>query len=230
MSHEAPVLTAEQITYHVTTGEGDLRILDDVSLSIYPQERVAIVGRSGSGKSTLLGVLAGLDQPSSGRVTLLGHPLDGLDEDERARLRQRRVGFVFQSFQLLEDMTALMNVALPLKLAGQDKAESRAAEWLERVGLGDRLHHYPAQLSGGEQQRVAIARAFITSPTLIFADEPTGNLDDTTGQHVIDLLFALNRDEGVTLVLVTHDPVLADACDRRLTLEKGRLVEGGGAH
>jgi len=184
------------------------------------------VGVSGSGKSTLLGLLAGLDTPSAGSVRIDGHELSALDEDGRAELRGRMVGFVFQSFQLLPSMTALENVMLPLELAGADDAAEAARSMLARVGLGDRLHHYPKQLSGGEQQRVAIARAFVARPKLLFADEPTGNLDAATGAQVIELLFELNRESGATLLLVTHDEALTRRCDRVLRLSSGRLVDG----
>jgi putative ABC transport system ATP-binding protein len=189
-------------------------------------ESVAIVGVSGSGKSTLLGLLAGLDTPSAGTVRIDGHELSALDEDGRAELRGRMVGFVFQSFQLLPSMTALENVMLPLELGGADDAGAAARGMLGRVGLSDRLHHYPKQLSGGEQQRVAIARAFVTRPKLLFADEPTGNLDAATGAQVIELLFELNRESGATLLLVTHDEALTRRCDRVLRLSSGRLVDG----
>jgi putative ABC transport system ATP-binding protein len=185
---------------------------------------VAIVGASGSGKSTLLGLLAGLDVPSDGTVTLDGQPLSALDEDGRARVRGAKVGFVFQSFQLLPSLTALENVMLPLELRGDADAEGPARAILGQVGLGERLSHYPRQLSGGEQQRVALARAFVTRPAVLFADEPTGNLDTQTGQSIIDLLFRLNREAGTTLVLVTHDEHLASRCDRILRLDAGRLV------
>ena len=200
-----------------------LTILAGVSFEVRAGEAVAVVGVSGSGKSTLLGLLAGLDTPSSGTVHVDGHDLFGLDEDGRAALRGRMVGFVFQSFQLLPAMTALENVMLPLELAGADAAEPAAQAMLARVGLGDRLGHYPKQLSGGEQQRVAIARAFVTRPKLLLADEPTGNLDPATGAQVIDLLFGLNRESGTTLLLVTHDEALTQRCDRVLRLAAGRL-------
>jgi putative ABC transport system ATP-binding protein len=190
---------------------------------------VAVVGASGSGKSTLLSLLAGLDLPSTGEVTLDGVALSGLDEDGRARLRGAKVGFVFQSFQLLPALTALENVMLPLELRGDRQPAAAAQAILERVGLGQRLTHYPRQLSGGEQQRVALARAFVTAPSLLFADEPTGNLDTDTGRAVIDLLFELNAQSGTTLVLVTHDERLAARCSRVLRLAGGRLVEGGDA-
>ncbi len=202
-----------------------LVILADASLSIGAGESVAISGPSGSGKSTLLGLLAGLDNPSQGRVLLDGIDLGALGEDDRASLRARKLGFVFQSFQLLPMLTALENVMLPLELAGRSDARERASEVLSRVGLGERLQHTPLQLSGGEQQRVAIARAFAVGPSLLLADEPTGNLDPHTGERVIQLLFDLNREQGTTLVLVTHDRELAARCDRVLSLRDGRLVD-----
>lgn len=201
-----------------------LTILHDISFEIKNGESMAIVGSSGSGKSTLLGLLAGLDTPSSGRVTVNGEDLFALDEDGRAALRGRSMGFVFQSFQLLPMLTALENVMLPLELLGGENARARAERILDRVGLGQRIAHYPRQLSGGEQQRVAIARAFVTEPALLLADEPTGNLDSTTGAKVIELLFALNRERGTTLMLVTHDPALAQRCNRLLRLDAGQLV------
>ena len=202
-----------------------LSILDGLSLRIGGGESVAIVGASGSGKTTLLSLLAGLDLPTSGEVRLAGTSLTGLDEDGRAALRAGRVGFVFQSFQLLAGMTALENVMLPAELAGHADAEQRARATLAQVGLGQRLGHYPHQLSGGEQQRVAIARAFAAEPHILFADEPTGNLDLATGMRIVDLLFELNRSRGTTLVLVTHDTELARRCSRVLTLREGRLHE-----
>ncbi len=206
--------------------EGRLVLLNDINLSIIAGEAVAILGVSGSGKSTLLGLLAGLDTPSGGRVFLEGTDLSSLDEDGRAQLRVARVGFVFQSFHLLPSLTALENVMLPLELADKEAPEDSAREVLRRVDLSERLHHYPSQLSGGEQQRVAIARAFAARPKILFADEPTGNLDQKTGEHIIDLLFALNREQATTLALVTHDAALAKRCDRHLELEAGRLQPG----
>ncbi|WP_396615994.1 ABC transporter ATP-binding protein [Lysobacter soli] len=203
---------------------GELVILDDVSFDIAPGDTVAIVGASGSGKSTLLSLLAGLDTPSSGRVVLDGETLSTLDEDGRARVRGEKVGFVFQNFQLLPSLTALENVMLPLELRGDREVDAPARAILEKVGLGQRLNHYPRQLSGGEQQRVALARAFVTRPSLLFADEPTGNLDTHTGQAIIELLFELNAQAGTTLVLVTHDEHLASRCGRLLRLDSGRLV------
>ena len=217
------IVRAERLGKQVVSPEGTLVILDDISFGIARGESVAVVGASGSGKSTLLGLLAGLDAPSRGRVWLAGVDLGGLDEDGRALLRAQRVGFVFQSFQLLTGLTALENVLLPLELAGQPDARRQALELLERVGLQARARHYPSQLSGGEQQRVAIARAFAGSPAVLFADEPTGNLDQKTGHRIIELLFALNREQGTTLILVTHDPELAAYCDRVLELDDGRL-------
>ncbi len=207
-------------------GDARLTILDGVSLTIRAGESVAITGPSGSGKSTLLGLLAGLDEPSRGRVRLDGVDLGSLDEDDRASLRAERLGFVFQSFQLLPMLTALENVMLPLELTGRGDARRRATEVLTRVGLAGRLRHTPLQLSGGEQQRVAIARAFAAGPSLLLADEPTGNLDPHTGERIIQLLFDLNREQGTTLVLVTHDRELADRCGRVLALRDGRLEAG----
>jgi putative ABC transport system ATP-binding protein len=208
----------------VPNGATGLTILHDISFSVGSGESVAIVGVSGSGKSTLLGLLAGLDTPSEGRIAIDGHDLFALDEDGRAALRARMVGFVFQSFQLLPAMNALENVMLPLELAGERDARTAATRMLERVGLGERLGHYPKQLSGGEQQRVAIARAFVTRPALLLADEPTGNLDAATGSQIIELMFELNRERGATLLLVTHDEALSQRCDRVLRLAGGRLV------
>lgn len=220
----AEALHADRLGKRVPLPAGELTILDGVSLSIAKGEVVAIVGASGSGKSTLLSLLAGLDVPSDGTVTLDGRPLSALDEDGRARVRGEKVGFVFQSFQLLPSLTALENVMLPLELRGDADAAGPARAILAQVGLGERLGHYPRQLSGGEQQRVALARAFVTQPSVLFADEPTGNLDTQTGQAIVDLLFRLNRDTGTTLVLVTHDERLAARCDRVLRLDAGRLV------
>jgi putative ABC transport system ATP-binding protein len=219
-----PLLRAEELTKIVTSGEAPLTILDDVGFSINPGDAVAVVGASGSGKTTLLGLLAGLDRPTRGEVWLDGNALSALDEDARAALRQRLLGFVFQSFQLLPHLTALENVMLPLELAGATEATATARDWLARVGLGKRTTHYPRQLSGGEQQRVAIARAFAGEPKLLMADEPTGNLDNATGEEVIDLMFRLNREHGTTLLLVTHDSALASRCARKLSLAAGRLV------
>ena len=216
-------ITVDHLGKQVPDAGGWLTILDDISFTVEAGDTVAIVGASGSGKSTLLGLLAGLDRPSSGRIIASGEDLFALDEDARAQWRARHVGFVFQSFQLLPQMTALENVMLPLELAGASDAQARAQEGLARVGLGDRLNHYPRTLSGGEQQRVALARAFGSRPALLFADEPTGSLDHATGERIIELLFQMNRESGATLVLVTHDPALAGRCARRLTLRSGRL-------
>jgi putative ABC transport system ATP-binding protein len=218
------IVRAVGLTKQVTAGAQVIPILSDVDLSVAAGEAVAIVGQSGSGKSTLLGLLAGLDVPSRGQVFLNGVELFALDEDGRAALRGELVGFVFQSFQLLPALTAIENVMLPLELAGERRARTRAASLLERVGLADRLDHYPRTLSGGEQQRVALARAFVTRPRLLLADEPTGNLDTATGAQVIDLLFELNRERGTTLLLVTHDEELACRCVRRLRLVAGRVL------
>jgi putative ABC transport system ATP-binding protein len=219
-----PIVQAAGLTKQVDTGRGHLTILADVSLDIAAGEAVAIVGASGSGKTTLLGLLAGLDLPSAGRVHIDGVDLAGLDEDGRATLRRRLVGFVFQSFQLLPALTALENVMLPMELAGTRDAREAAGALLARVGLAERLHHYPRQLSGGEQQRVAIARAFAGTPRLLFADEPTGNLDSATGDEIVDLMFDLNREHHTTLLLVTHDTKLAARCARHVRLDAGRLV------
>ncbi len=224
------IVRAQTVCKQVASPGGTLTILADVSLSVSAGETVAVIGVSGSGKSTLLSLLAGLDVPTSGRVQLLGTDLVALDEDGRARLRARRVGFVFQQFHLLGSLTALENVMLPLELDPHGRGPApveRARLALERVGLGERVHHYPSQLSGGEQQRVAIGRAFVTEPDILFADEPTGNLDKVTGQQIIELLFALNRERGTTLVLVTHDAEIAARCERRLSLIGGRLQGSG---
>ena len=218
------MIAARHLSKRVDTAAGPLDILTDIDLEIKAQEAVAILGVSGSGKSTLLGLLAGLDLPSAGEVFLSHYRLNDLDEDGRARVRGELVGFVFQSFQLLSNLTALENVMLPLELRGDRAPRDQAAELLSHVGLEGRLTHYPKQLSGGEQQRVAIARAFATEPAILFADEPTGNLDNVTGERVIDLLFRLNRDKGTTLVLVTHDEHLASRCERLIQLEAGRVV------
>ena len=219
-------VAASGLCKRVETTNGILDILLDVELKIHAAESVAIVGVSGSGKSTLLGLLAGLDLPSSGEVRLDGYSLSTLDEDGRAELRRRLVGFVFQSFQLLPGLTALENVMLPLELAGRAEARERAMQLLARVGLDERLTHYPKQLSGGEQQRVALARGFAIQPAILFADEPTGNLDTATGKLIIDLLFELNAEQGTTLVLVTHDENLASRCDRQIRLDAGRVMNG----
>lgn len=224
-SESTPMLRVSELTHRVSIETDTLTILQGVSLEINRGESVAIVGRSGSGKTTLLGLLAGLDTPSDGVVELDGAEISKLNEDERAKLRASRVGFVFQSFQLLPALSALENVMLPLELAGIEAPEKRARELLERVGLGERLTHTPRQLSGGEQQRVAIARAFASDPVILFADEPTGNLDNRTGQAVSDLLMDLNREQGTTLVMVTHDEHLAARCGRQLNIEAGILTE-----
>lgn len=219
-----PIVQATGLTRTVSTGSSTLTILDDVSIDIYSGEAVAVIGASGSGKTTLLALLAGLDVPSAGRVWIDGHELSAMDEDGRARIRRDRVGFVFQSFQLLPALTALENVMLPLELAGEPDARRRSKAILDRVGLVERLDHYPRQLSGGEQQRVAIARAFVPQPKVVFADEPTGNLDAKTGEAIISQMFELNHERGTTLVLVTHDESLAGRCQRRLELAAGRIV------
>jgi len=219
-----PLLRTSRLTKIVTSGDAPLTILDDVGFAVEAGDTVAVVGASGSGKTTLLGLLAGLDRPTSGDVWIDGNALSGLDEDARAALRQRLLGFVFQSFQLLPALTALENVMLPLELAGASDAAATAREWLARVGLAKRTTHYPKQLSGGEQQRVAIARAFAGEPKLLMADEPTGNLDNATGIEVIDLMFRLNLEHGTTLLLVTHDNALASRCARKVSLAAGRLI------
>lgn len=218
-------IVVENLTKTVRDAEGWLTILDDVSFRSDAGATVAITGASGSGKSTLLGLLAGLDLPTSGQVRVGSQALFELDEDTRAGWRAKHVGFVFQTFQLLAQMSAIENVMMPLELAGVGDARDRAASMLDRVGLGDRHWHYPRTLSGGEQQRVALARAFVARPPILLADEPTGSLDAATGERIIDLMFELNREAGATLVLVTHDPALADRCQQRLQLRAGRLVE-----
>jgi putative ABC transport system ATP-binding protein len=218
------VLEARKLRKEVTSPEGMLTILDDVSLAVAAGETLAVVGASGAGKSTLLALLAGLDEPTAGSVFLAGIELSALDEDGRAAVRAQHVGFVFQSFHLVPSLTAHENVMLPLELAGRRDARAAARAVLEQVGLGPRLGHYPRQLSGGEQQRVAIARAFVTRPAVLFADEPTGNLDTATGQRVIELLFDLNAANGTTLVLVTHDREIAARCGRVIELDAGQLV------
>jgi putative ABC transport system ATP-binding protein len=219
-----PVLKAESVTKKVSSPEGTLTILAEVDLQIAAGETVAIVGASGAGKSTLLALLAGLDEPSAGRVWLNGAELTALDEDGRAAVRARHVGFVFQSFHLVPSLTAIENVMLPLELAGLPNARSAASEVLAQVNLAPRREHYPRQLSGGEQQRVAIARAFVTRPAVLFADEPTGNLDSVTGERIIELLFDLNKAAQTTLVVVTHDEAIARRCGRIIKIEAGRLV------
>ncbi|HEY1286919.1 MAG TPA: ABC transporter ATP-binding protein [Burkholderiales bacterium] len=220
----ASVLAARGIGKTVKSGDSDLVILREIDLAVTPGEALAVVGASGSGKSTLLAILAGLDAPTAGEVLIEGRDLFALDEDQRAELRGRSVGFVFQSFQLLPALTALENVMLPLELSQDARAEELAAEMLRRVGLGERLLHYPKHLSGGEQQRVALARAFVVRPRLLFADEPTGSLDAESGAAVIRLLFEMNREYGTTLVLVTHDEQLAARCQRSVRLVAGRIV------
>lgn len=219
------MVESRNLCKRVQTSEGELVILDNISISIREAEAVAIVGASGSGKSTLLGLMAGLDSATSGDMLLDGHNLTTMDEEDRARLRGQSVGFVFQSFQLLPSLTALENVMLPIELKNDRDARSKAAQLLQRVGLESRIHHYPNQLSGGEQQRVAIARAFASEAKILFADEPTGNLDTATGARVIDLLFSLNREYATTLVLVTHDDRLASRCGRIIRLVAGRVTE-----
>ena len=218
------MLTARGLSKQVNSPAGPLTILDDVTLAIERGETVAVVGASGAGKSTLLALLAGLDEPSAGQVWLADHELTAMDEDGRAAVRARHVGFVFQSFHLVPSLTAIENVMLPLELAGRRDARAAAAEVMQRVGLAERARHYPRQLSGGEQQRVAIARAFVTRPDVLFADEPTGNLDTATGERIVDLLFDLNSVAGTTLVLVTHDRALAARCKRIVRLDAGRIV------
>lgn len=220
-----PLIAVKNVTKQVTDATGTLTILHDIAFELAARESVAIVGASGSGKSTLLSILAGLDTPTSGTVMLAGTDLFLLDEDKRAELRSQQVGFVFQSFQLLGNLTALENVMLPLELKGRNDARAAATEMLRRVGLGERLSHYPKVLSGGEQQRVALARAFVLQPALLLADEPTGSLDFATGATVMDLMFEMNREAGTTLVLVTHDRAIAARCDRQLKIDAGRLVE-----
>ena len=223
------VLLAQQLSKQVSSPEGSLTILDDVSFSIVAGESVAVVGPSGAGKSTLLALLAGLDLPTRGHVELNGANLSDLDEDGRALVRAEHVGFVFQSFHLVPSLNALENVMLPLELAGHEKAREAARDLIAKVGLAQRWSHYPAQLSGGEKQRVAIARAFATEPAVLFADEPTGNLDTRTGERIMELMFDLNRSSSTTLVLVTHDNGLAERCDRVLALDTGKLVSDSGA-
>ncbi len=217
-------MEVEGVSKRVRDSAGELTILHEISFRLAARESVAIVGASGSGKSTLLSILAGLDTPSSGTVRLDGIDLFALDEDARAAVRGRRVGFVFQSFQLMGHLSALENVMLPLELRGDRQARAMATEMLGRVGLGQRLGHYPKLLSGGEQQRVALARAFVMRPALLLADEPTGSLDHATGESVMQMMFALNREVGTTLILVTHDPRIAERCDRQIRLEAGRMV------
>jgi len=222
-------LEAENLVKTVSSPAGLLTILDQVSLQVSHGERIAVIGASGAGKSTLLGLLAGLDLPTSGRVWLAGNELTALDEDGRAAVRANEVGFVFQSFHLIQSLTALENVMLPLELANHDHPREAAQTALRSVGLGQRADHYPRQLSGGEKQRVAIARAYVIQPTVLFADEPTGNLDQKTGETVIEILFRMNREYGTTLVLVSHDLALARRCDRIIQMEAGRIVQAPAA-
>ena len=219
------IVQANALGKQVISPEGTLTILNDINLSIKEGESLAIVGVSGSGKSTLLGLLAGLDTPTQGNVVIDGTDLSQLDEDGRAKIRAQTVGFVFQSFHLLPGLTALENTSLPLELADNDDATKLAKEKLEEVGLSERLHHYPNQLSGGEQQRVAIARAFAGNPKILFADEPTGNLDQKTAQRIIDLLFRMNKENGTTLIMVTHDNEIANHCDRQVVISGGQVKE-----
>ena len=219
------IVQAEAIVKQVSSPEGTLTILADVNLSIKQGESLAVIGVSGSGKSTLLGLLAGLDTPTSGKVILNDTNLNDLDEDGRAQIRNQYVGFVFQSFHLLPGLTALENTALPLELAGSDKADEIARQRLTDVGLSERIHHYPNQLSGGEQQRVALARAFVCNPKILFADEPTGNLDQKTAQRIINMMFKMNKDNGTTLVMVTHDDALASLCDRKVVMAGGKITK-----
>ena len=220
----SPIIAVEHVFKSVTDSTGTLDILRDIDFQLAPRETVAIVGASGSGKSTLLSIIAGLDTPTRGTVRLDGQDLFALTEDDRAALRAQKVGFVFQSFQLMGNLTALENVMLPLELAQQRDARKRATEMLEHVGLGQRLGHYPKVLSGGEQQRVALARAFVVKPAVLLADEPTGSLDFATGETIMQLMFDLNREQGTTLVLVTHDRGIAQRCERLITIEAGRVA------
>ena len=219
------ILQAENLTKIYRSGGRDLTVLDNVSFSVGQGDSLAIIGPSGSGKTTLLGLCAGLDTATSGTLSLMGFKLNAMDEDDRAYLRNQYVGFVFQNFQLLSTLTALENVMVPLELRGSKDASRKAKELLNRVGLGDRSHHYPSQLSGGEQQRVAMARAFITDPKILFADEPTGNLDEENAQHITELLFGMNKEKGTTLVLVTHNLELAQRTRRILRMRGGKLEE-----
>ena len=224
-----PIIAVEHVTRQVSDSTGTLTILRDIDFALRPRQSTAIIGASGSGKSTLLAIMAGLDLPTTGTVRLDGIDLFSLDEDARAAVRARKLGFVFQSFQLLSHLSALENVMLPLELLGSKDARARATEVLRRVGLAQRLMHYPRTLSGGEQQRVALARAFVVEPAVLLADEPTGSLDFATGERVMDLMFEMNRESGTTLVLVTHDQGIATRCDRQLRIEAGCLVEAAAA-
>lgn len=221
----AKILNVHQLEKSYSSSSKTLKVLQDITFEVEEQKTFAIVGPSGSGKTTLLGLCAGLDSPDSGSINLCGNELSALGEDERAQLRNKHIGFVFQDFQLLPTLTALENVAVPLELQGDKKASEKSKELLEKVGLGDRIHHYPSQLSGGEQQRVALARAFSTKPSILFADEPTGNLDAETGEKVEELLFDLNKESGTTLIIVTHDIELAKKTQHILRLKGGRIVE-----
>ena len=225
MTDSSPIIVADGLGKSVPMGDSELRILKGISFSIDTGDSVAVTGVSGSGKSTLLGLLAGLDIPTEGSVRLLNHDLNALDEDQRALVRAKHVGFVFQSFLLMPNLSALENVMLPLEILNTKNAEQKASDLLARVNLGDRLDHYPRQLSGGEQQRVALARAFITEPDILFADEPTGNLDASTGDHVADLMFDLNKEHSTTLVLVTHDSGLAARCYRQIKMYDGQISD-----
>ena len=222
---KTPIVSVEHVFKSVTDSTGTLTILRDINFALNPRETAAIVGASGSGKSTLLTIIAGLDTPTQGKVWLAGQDIFSITEDDRAALRAQKVGFVFQSFQLMANLTALENVMLPLELSGVKQARALAGDMLRRVGLGERLGHYPKVLSGGEQQRVALARAFVVKPAVLLADEPTGSLDFATGEKVMELMFDLNRELGTTLVLVTHDPAIAARCQRRITIEAGQIVE-----
>ncbi|GAA0793074.1 ABC transporter ATP-binding protein [Marinobacterium sediminicola] len=225
LNREEPIIEAQDVAKSFRTQAGTVELFRHLSLRILPGESLAIIGRSGAGKSTLLSLLAGLDTPSEGQILFAGKPLAQLDDAARAALRLEQISFIFQSFHLLPELDALDNVRLPLEIQGRRDADAQARRWLEQVGLGERLDHYPAQLSGGEQQRVAIARAFATEPRVLFADEPTGNLDDDTGHQIIEQLFSLNANTGTTLILITHDIDLASRCQRRLHLHNGRLEE-----
>ena len=225
MSETSPIIAVEQLCKSVADSTGTLHILRNINFAVPPRATVAIVGASGSGKSTLLSIIAGLDTPTSGTVRLAGQDLFALNEDERAALRARQIGFVFQSFQLMANLTALENVMLPLELANRRDARQAARDMLEHVGLGQRLSHYPKLLSGGEQQRVALARAFVVQPSVLLADEPTGSLDFATGETIMELMFRLNREQGTTLVLVTHDRGIAERCETSITIEAGAVAK-----